>query len=260
MSINLRLIKVSGITAVLGAVLILNGCATVEGPPDPQDPFESYNRAMYKFNEGFDRHVAKPVAQVYRDVVPVSVNKGISNFFSNLDDVIVLVNDLLQFKFEQSIQDTTRILFNSTFGLFGLIDVSSEWDLPKHNEDFGQTLGYWGVPAGPYFVLPFLGPSTIRDSAGLGTDYVYFDPVFNRVGDPLTSWSLFTLNFVDHRADLLGISGLLDTAALDPYIFTREAYLQRRQRLVYDGNPPMEHFDCDDEPEPAANGRSERSQ
>jgi len=260
MATNLSLINVFRNLAVFGLLFIVSGCATVEGPADPRDPFESYNRAMYNFNEGFDRHIAKPVAEVYRDVMPVPVNKGISNFFSNLDDVVVMINDLLQLKFEQFAQDTTRVIFNSTFGLFGFIDVSTEWDLPKHKEDFGQTLGYWGVPAGPYFVIPFLGPSTIRDSAGLATDYVYFDPVFNRVDDPAMTWSLFTLNLVDLRADLLGVKRLLDTAALDPYVFTREAYLQRRQRLVYDGNPPMEDIYYDDEPEPAANGTSEDGQ
>ena len=131
---------------------------------------------------------------------------------------------------------------------------------PKHNEDFGQTLGYWGVPAGPYFVIPFLGPSSVRDSAGLATDYVYFDPVFNQVDDPATGWLLFTFNLVDLRADALGMKGLLNTAALDPYVFTREAYLQRRQRLVYDGNPPMEDFDYDEESAPAANDAPEGGQ
>jgi len=234
-------------------VLVCGGCATIEGPTEPQDPFESYNRAMYQFNESFDTHVAKPVAEVYRDVVPAPVNKGITNFFSNLDDVVVLINDLLQLKLQQAAQDMARIFFNTTIGLMGFFDVSTHLDLPKHREDFGQTLGYWGVPPGPYFVLPFLGPSTIRDSAGLGADYVYFDPVLNQVDNNTLSWTLYVLKFVDLRSDILDMKGLLETAALDPYIFTREAYLQRRRSLVYDGNPPMEDFDIyEDESSPAA--------
>lgn len=234
-------------------ILVTSGCASINGPTEPHDPFERYNRAMYSFNEGFDKHVAKPVAEVYNDVMPAPVDKGITNFFSNLDDVIVLVNDLLQFKIEQAAQDFSRILFNTTVGLFGIFDVATHLDLPKHHEDFGQTLGYWGVPSGPYFVLPFLGPSTIRDTAGLGTDYAYFDPTFNLVDDSATSWSLTTLYFIDRRSDLLGVSKLLNVAALDPYVFTREAYLQRRQNMVYDGNPPMEDFEDYEEEEAETN-------
>ena len=234
--------------ALILLVILSSGCASINGPTEPHDPFESYNRAVYKFNESFDENVAKPVAEFYKDTIPAPVNKGITNFFSNFDDVIVLVNDLLQLKFEQAAQDFGRILFNTTIGLFGLIDVATHLDLPKHHEDFGQTLGYWGVPSGPYFVLPFLGPSTIRDSAGLGTDYAYFDPTFNMIEHDPTSWSLTTVRYIDRRADLLGISKLIDIAALDPYVFTREAYLQRQLNRVYDGDPPMEEFeDFDDE-------------
>jgi len=245
---------------ILIVLLCANACATIEGPTEPQDPFERYNRAMYQFNESFDRNVAVPVAEAYRNVVPDPINKGISNFFRNLDDVVVVINDVLQLKFEQAAQDATRIIFNTTFGLLGFIDVSTSWDLPKHNEDFGQTLGYWGVPPGPYFIIPFLGPSTIRDSAGLATDYLYFDPVLNQVDDVTLKWSLFTLNLVDLRADLLGVKGLLDTAALDPYIFTREAYLQRRRNRVYDGNPPQENYDFYEEETVPAGGGDPASQ
>jgi phospholipid-binding lipoprotein MlaA len=222
------------------------GCATLEGPTEPHDPFESYNRAVYKFNEDFDRVVAKPVAQFYQDVLPAPVDKGLTNFFSNINDVIVLANDLMQLKVEQSAQDLARIFFNTTIGLLGFIDVASQMDLPKHREDFGQTLGYWGVPTGPYFVLPIFGPSTIRDSVGLGVDYAAFYPIFNRIDNTAVEWSLFALDLIDQRADLLGASQLLEEAALDPYVFTREAYLQRRLNFVYDGNPPQkdeEEFD-----------------
>ena len=229
-------------------VAISTGCASLGGTEtaedsEPHDPFESYNRAVHAFNEDFDRAIAKPVAQTYQDVMPDWADKGISNFFSNLNDVIVLANDLLQFKFEQAASDTARIVFNTTVGLFGFIDVASHMDLPRHKEDFGQTLGYWGVPAGPYFVLPFLGPSSIRDTAGLGVNYVYLDPVTNHVEHFNDRGALFVTNFVDTRADYLGASRLLEEAALDPYVYTREAYLQRRQYYVYDGDPPMDDFD-----------------
>lgn len=227
-------------------VMVITGCASngdIAEETEPHDPFESYNRAMYSFNEGFDRTIAKPVAETYQEIMPTWADKGISNFFSNLNDVIVLINDLLQFKLEQAASDASRITFNTTAGLFGFIDVASHMDLPKHKEDFGQTLGYWGVPSGPYFVLPFLGPSTIRDTAGLGVDYGYFNPVTNNVNHFNDRSLLFVVNFIDVRADLLGASRLIQEAALDPYVYTREAYLQRRQYYVYDGDPPMDDFD-----------------
>lgn len=234
----------------LGLILALGsttGCASLGGTDgdsgtEPQDPFEGYNRAIYAFNDRFDRAVAKPVAQTYQKVMPDWADKGITNFFSNLNDVIVLANDLLQFKLKQAASDTARIVFNTTAGLFGFIDVASHMDLPRHKEDFGQTLGYWGVPSGPYFVLPFLGPSTIRDTAGLGADYTYIDPVVNHVDHFSTRSGLFLVNFIDTRADYLNASRLLESAALDPYVYTREAYLQRRRYYVYDGNPPMDDF------------------
>jgi len=228
---------------------LLHACATVEGPGDPNDPFESYNRAMYKFNDKVDKYVLKPVAQGYDKVTPAPVQKGISNFFSNLDDVLVVVNDLLQLKLKQFASDTGRLIVNSTVGLFGLIDWASDMGLEKHNEDFGQTLGYWGVPSGPYFVLPFLGPSTIRDTGGLYTDEKYFDPIYREVHEEFPPppredheavWGMTIVKTVDTRAKLLKGEKILDEAALDPYVFLREAYLQRRKNLVYDGNPPKE--------------------
>ena len=224
------------------------GCATIEGPGDPNDPFESYNRAMYQFNDGFDKYLLKPVARGYDTITPSPVQKGVSNFFNNLDDVIVVINDLLQLKFTQFASDTARLLVNSTLGLFGLIDWASDMGLEKHNEDFGQTLGYWGVPSGPYFVLPFLGPSTIRDTGGLYVDTEYFDPIFRELHkefpppsrDDDAAWGMATLKIIDLRAELLKADKIMDEAALDPYVFLREAYLQRRNNLVYDGNPPQQ--------------------
>lgn len=231
-------------------VFISVGCATtsnLSSTTEEHDPFEGYNRAIYSFNEEFDRVIAKPVAEVYQKVTPMWLDKGITNFFSNLDDVVVLANDILQLKPIQAASDTGRIIVNSTIGLLGFFDVASHMGLPKHNEDFGQTLGYWGVPSGPYFVLPFWGPSTIRDTAGLGTDYYLFDPVFRYVKDPATSNSMFIIDTIDFRADLLNASNLLEKAALDPYLFVREAYLQRRHHHIYDGSPPVVEGAVEDE-------------
>ncbi len=240
---------------LLCSLTLMQACATVEGPGDPNDPFESYNRAMYKFNDGFDTYILKPVAEGYDAVTPTPVQKGISNFFSNLDDVVVIINDLLQFKLKQAASDTGRLLVNSTLGLFGLIDWASDMGMEKHNEDFGQTLGYWGVPSGPYFILPFLGPSTIRDTGGLATDTYYLDPIYREIHegfppppreDKEAVWTMTTLKAVDTRAKLLKAESILDEASLDPYVFLREAYLQRRNNLVHDGNPPQEEPEFDE--------------
>lgn len=225
------------ITLLLG--LLLGGCASVNTPRDPRDPFEGYNRAMYNFNDSVDRAILKPVAEGYNKVMPKPLNTGISNFFSNLDDVTVLINDLLQLKFKQGLSDFSRLTWNTTVGLLGFFDVASHMDLPKHNEDFGQTLGHWGVGSGPYLVLPFLGPSTVRDGSGLVVDW-QVDPLNGAIDDEETRWALLTLNAVDTRAGLLRASRILESASLDPYIFLRDAYLQRRESLVYDGNPPAE--------------------
>ncbi|MDJ0831872.1 MAG: VacJ family lipoprotein [Gammaproteobacteria bacterium] len=222
---------------------LIGGCATLEGPPDPDDPFESYNRAMYKFNDSLDRVVLKPVAEGYVNVTPTPVRKGVTNFFSNLDDVVVVVNDVLQLKLVQAASDLTRFVVNSTLGIAGIFDVASPMGLRKHNEDFGQTLGRWGVGSGPYLVLPYFGPSSPRDGVGLYVDLSEIDPRFNQIDDNATRNTLVALNVVNTRAGLLNASSILDVAALDPYIFTRDAWKQRRQFLVYDGDPPEEEFD-----------------
>ncbi|RKZ49574.1 MAG: VacJ family lipoprotein [Candidatus Parabeggiatoa sp. nov. 3] len=231
---------------VLGLLLgswILSGCATTTTPHE-SDPFEGFNRSIFAFNEGVDKAILKPVAKGYKAITPKPVNKGVTNFFSNLDDVIVIANDLLQFKFKQAASDTGRVLLNSTVGLLGLIDVASEFELPKHNEDFGQTLGYWGVGSGPYLVLPLLGPSSARDTVGLGVD-VFLDPRLYYTGTPqgLSSnhviYASEAVKKVDMRADFLEVEKVVEVAALDKYSYYREAYLSRRNYLVYDGNPPQ---------------------
>lgn len=202
----------------------------------------SYNQAMFKINDRLDDHVLVPVSKAYKAVTPVVVNKGITNFFSNLDDVVVFVNDLLQLKFQQAASDLARVFFNTTIGLAGFFDVASYMDFPKHNEDFGQTLGHWGVPPGPYIVLPLLGPSTLRDSFGLGLDSIVFDPTFNYVEQERVGYGAWTLNQIDQRADLPdNIKDVIEEAAIDGrFEFIKNSYLQRRKYLVYDGEPPEE--------------------
>ncbi len=221
------------------ALATLSGCASVPGPPDERDPFESYNRFMYSFNDSIDSAILRPVAQGYKDYIPNVAQTGISNFFDNIGDLNVMVNNLLQFKIENAVSDFGRILWNSTVGIFGLIDVASHMGLEKHDEDFGQTLAVWGVPDGPYIVLPLLGPSTARDTVGLVGD-IYVDPLFQIEEEGNVYWGAVILRFIDTRADLLSASRVMEQAALDPYIFVRDAYLQHRRNLVYDGNPPLD--------------------
>jgi phospholipid-binding lipoprotein MlaA len=235
--------------------LFLSGCASLDGPTDPSDPFESYNRSMDTFNNNVDRYVLKPVAKGYDAITPSPVQKGVGNFFSNLDDVLVIFNDLFQFKFKQFASDTGRLVVNSTVGLFGLIDWASDIGLEKHNEDFGQTLGYWGVSSGPYLILPFLGSSTVRDTGGLVADSAYLDPINNEVHeqwiypnrDSNTATGLTIVKAVDIRAGLLKAESVLNEAALDRYIYVREAFLQRRINLVHDGSPPVDRDSDSDE-------------
>jgi len=214
-------------------LLLLGGCAT---NGNPRDPLEPMNRAIYKFNDGVDALVMKPAASAYRDLVPEFIRTGVSNFFSNINDVIVALNNALQGKIPAAINDVGRVLVNTTLGVFGIMDPATQLGVEKNNEDFGQTLGYWGLGDGPYIVLPFLGPSSLRDTAGwVGDAYTwpvdYLEPTRHRN-------ILIGLRVVEGRASLLEASQILETAALDPYQFMRDAYLQRRRNLVYDGNPP----------------------
>ena len=222
--------------------VFLGGCATIEEEyRDPRDPWEGFNRAMYEFNDALDQAILKPLAKGYKAITPVPVDNGITNFFSNLDDVVSAVNNLLQFKITRAASDVSRIVVNSTIGLLGFFDVASNMNLPKYGEDFGQTMGTWGIGPGPYIVLPFLGPSNGRDAIGLVVDW-YTDPITYLEPDHHRYW-VRGLKIVDRRADLLGASKVLKQAALDPYEFERDAFLQKRQHDVYDGNPPLEEED-----------------
>jgi len=222
--------------------MLLGGCATTGG--DQRDPIEGLNRAIYNFNEGFDRMIFKPVAKGYQKVVPGPVDKGVSNFFGNLEDVVTTVNDLLQFKIRQGGSDAARVLLNSTIGLLGLFDVASNMGFEKHDEDFGQTLGHWGVGAGPYLVLPILGPHTLRHTAGRIVDANVFDPIYYVDHIP-TRNTMLGVKAVDQRADLLGASSVLEEAALDRYNFIKESYFQQRENKIGNGEltfPEEESF------------------
>lgn len=221
--------------AMIALALSLTGCAT---SGDPRDPLEPMNRGIYQFNDAVDKAITKPIAQGYRAVLPNPVRQSVTNFFSNIDDALVTVNDLLQFKVDQAASDLARLIFNSTFGLAGLFDVATPIGLEKHNEDFGQTLGYWGIGDGPFLMIPLIGPSDARDAVGLVATF-YTDPVLNIDHVP-TRNTLSGLRVVDRRARLLDTEKVLDEAALDKYSFLRDSYLQHRRSLIYDGNPPRE--------------------
>lgn len=215
--------------------VLLGGCAT---SGDPRDPLEGFNRAMFAFNEGVDTVLIRPVAQGYDAVMPTPIRTGVTNFFGNVADLFIGVNNLLQGKPAHAASDFGRVAINSTIGILGLFDVATEMGLDKHEEDFGQTFGRWGVGTGAYVVLPLFGPRTLRDTVGLVLD-VSTDPVAN-LGDVSTRNSLAALRLIDNRADLLPADRVIAEAALDKYAYVRDAYLQRRRSLVHDGNPPRE--------------------
>ncbi len=223
--------------AMAFSLVLLTGCAT--GPnAHPRDPLEPFNRGVYQLNDVVDRAVLKPVATAYRDVLPSPVRTGVNNFFSNLQDAWSAVNSALQLKGEAAANNLVRFGVNTFLGLGGVLDIASEMRIERHTEDFGQTLGHWGVGAGPYLVLPLLGPSTVRDTTALPVDSQ--GNLVSGINDVATRNSATALNLLDRRARLLDATRLLDQVALDPYTFTRDAHLQRRQNSVYDGNPPDE--------------------
>lgn len=223
------------------ALLVTSGCAT--GPDrKPGDPFEPANRAIFTFNDKLDTYVAQPVAKGYQKVTPQPLRQAVSNFFSNLGDVSNLANNLLQLKITDATEDLMRIAMNSTFGLGGLIDFATLAGLPKHHQDFGLTLGHYGVPAGPYLVLPLFGPSDVRDGIGMAVD-VKFN-MLNYI-EPAVRNPLYVLQFVSVRSDLLGATDLLKQAALDPYSFVRDAYRQQRESLIrgsQNNNVPLPNY------------------
>ncbi|CAH2778659.1 MAG: Outer-membrane-phospholipid-binding lipoprotein MlaA [uncultured Caballeronia sp.] len=219
--------------AVMSACAVaLTGCATVT-TPTKGDPFESYNRTMFTINDKIDQYALKPVAKGYVFVVPESVRNSVTNFFSNIGDIYIAANNLLQLKIADGVSDIMRVAINTLFGVGGLFDVATIAKLPKHAGDFGLTLGHYGVPSGLYVVLPLLGPSTVRDASGLVVDY--FGNPLTYVSPASVSWALYGVNLVNTRANLLGTTDVLADATLDKYSFVRNAYLQRRQYLISGG-------------------------
>ena len=228
--------KIVRVFAAAAALVLASGCATTNG--DARDPFEGFNRAMYGFNEGFDEVIGRPVAGAYKDVIPDPVRTWVRNFFANIGDLFIGANNLLQAKPGDAVNDWARFAFNTTFGVLGINDVASDMGLEKHDEDFGQTFGRWGMGSGAYLVWPFLGSSSVRDTGGRVLD-LYFDPV-RRHSNHGQRNSLQLLRATSVRADLLDASRVLEEAALDKYVFQRDFYLQRRRNQVFDGNPPRE--------------------
>lgn len=208
---------------------------------NPRDPYEGFNRAMYSVNDAVDRAVVRPIAKAYDVALPLPVRVGIGNFFGNTGDLWIGINDVMQGKLADAGIDVARLLVNSTLGIFGLFDVASEMGLEKHEEDFGQTMAVWGVPSGAYLFWPFIGPRTVRDTAGWLGD-TFLDPVWSvrtgTAGTGATRNSLLVTRFVDVRASLLPADKVVDEGALDKYAYIRDAYLQRRNNQIFDGRPP----------------------
>ncbi len=245
-------VKITIIIASLFMLTILSGCASQAN----KDPLEGINRGIYKFNDVTDKAFFKPVATAYKNVAPTPVRKGFNNFFNNLGSITTVLNDLLQFKFANAFTDAGRFVINSTFGLAGFIDVASMDKIERRKEDFGQTLGHWGVGNGAYLVLPFLGPSSLRDTTGLVVDTATTDPITytHNIGEIRLHNQVRAAQFLDKRTELLTATDLVDEASLDPYAFMRDAYLQRRASLVQDDLVPKEFIKDefeDADPEPA---------
>ena len=226
---NLKYMRISKLFIVILLIFQVSGCATQAD----KDPLENFNRAIYKFNDVADGAIIKPVSKGYKNIAPKFVVKGVNNFFNNIRDVVTVINELLQGKIEYATNSTGRILVNSTIGVLGFIDVHSISGGERRKEDFGQTLGYWGVGPGAYLVLPFAGPSTTRDAVGFVTDTLAFDPI-SYINNVRGRNQVRILQFIDARTELLNASSIMDEASLDPYAFQRDAYLQYRNALVSD--------------------------
>ena len=234
---------------ILGVLILssaLSACSTMPSQ-DKNDPWESWNRDVHDFNKDVDDVILKPVAKGYQDITPNPVDESISNVFSNINDIGVTINDFLQLKLVQGGMDASRFLINTTAGVVGIFDVASMIDLPKHNEDFGQTLGFWGVPSGGYMVLPFLGASSPRDTVGLIGDAL-FNPLtyvsfFGGFAANAASAAATAVDVADTRSDLMSSDKILNEASVDRYDFVKNAYKQRREYLIHDGNPPEDTSD-----------------
>jgi phospholipid-binding lipoprotein MlaA len=232
------------VVSAIVATAALVGCASIpEDQRDPRDPLEGYNRGVHKFNTVVDDALFKPIAKGYKAITPEPVDRGVTNFFNNIADVNSAVNNLFQFKLSRFGSDLGRVAVNSTVGILGLFDVATNMGLPSYKEDFGQTFGYWGDVDSPYLVVPLLGPSTVRDSVGRVGDALV-DPFFS-VNKDRVYWGFVALRVIDQRADLLTAGKILEEAAVDPYSFVRDAFLQRRRSQIFDGNPPPDPYEQD---------------
>jgi phospholipid-binding lipoprotein MlaA len=223
-------------SAALAAALLVSACASTPGRP--YDPFEASNRVMYAINDPLDKYFAKPIAQFYVDYVPSVIRTGFSNYFNNIDDLFSGINGLLQGKLDKAGNDFGRVLLNTGFGLVGLIDIASDAGIPRGEEDFGQTFGYWGIPQGPYLFIPLWGPSTVRD--GTGSILRYWYTPTQLIPDVAVRNVIYGIGAIDARARALDATSLIEQASIDPYTFVRRSYLQRREYMVYDGKPPPE--------------------
>ncbi len=236
----LLLVKIKRLV-LLALVATVVGCASIPAgvTPSPHDPWEPFNRSVFEFNEGLDAYLLKPVVAGYRFVLPEFVRDGIYNFFSNYSDIYTALQNLLQGKPDYAFSDLMRVVVNTTFGLGGLIDMASPAGLPKHKEDWGQTFGVWGIPSGPYVVLPFFGPSSVRDTFGTAAD-LESDYLFRLLPDVALRNSITGLRVVNARNTYYEAGDLLDGAALDKYSFVRDAYIQRRQYQINEGRDDEE--------------------
>ncbi len=229
------------ISASLVGILLLS-CSSNNYLSHEKDPFEPLNRKTYAFNNSIDENIARPIAKAYEKHIPQPIQTGVHNFYGNLEDILISGNNLLQLKFKDAATDVGRFTINSTVGVLGIFDLASDYGLKKHNEDLNQTLGYWGVPDGPYLVLPLLGSYNLRGAVSAAVQTSQFAPL-NLIQNNNVRNGMFILDFFDTRVQLLLASDILDSAALDPYSYVRESFIQRQLNLIHDGNPPEEDFD-----------------
>lgn len=231
----------NGLCALLLAAALLAGCATRPAGIDDKDPWQPFNRQIYEVNDVLDQHFMKPIASAYLNVTPAPVARSVNNFFNNVTYPNVLLNDALQLKLSSTIMDIGRFTINSTIGVLGLFDPATALGLPANNEDIGQTLAVWGVPQGPFLMMPFIGPDTVRNSPDLVVSTV--TNILFYITNPYITVPLSVLGVINNRAQVAGAVNVVNQAALDPYVFIREGYLQRRLYLIYDGHPPRRLFD-----------------
>ncbi|CAK0777993.1 phospholipid-binding lipoprotein MlaA [Gammaproteobacteria bacterium] len=216
--------------------LLASGCASVpDADRDPQDPWEPLNRALFRLNDDIDGAFVRPLSRAYKTVVPQPLDRGITNFFANIQDINSAANNLLQFKLHHTVRNLERFVVNTTVGVLGFMDVASNLDIMSYREDFGQTLGRWGVAPGPYLMLPLLGPSSVRDSIGMGVDFYALNPIVWATDNHVLLWGLNGLWYLDYRADSQNAVNIFENAALDRYRFVRDAYFQKRRHVVSDG-------------------------